>query len=46
VVDATYAGGKNVRQAPRNVPAVIYHLVPGIDFGDGDEEENLHHGHQ
>ncbi len=23
--------------------AVIHHLVPGIDFGDGDEEDNLQH---
>jgi predicted amidohydrolase YtcJ len=43
VVDATYVGGKNVWQAPKNALAVIHHLVPGIDFGDGDEEENLNH---
>jgi len=43
VVDATYVGGKNVWQAPRNALAVGHHLVPGIDFGDGDEEDNLHH---
>ena len=43
VVDATYVGGKNVWQAPKNALAVIHHLVPGIDFGDGDEEDNLNH---
>ena len=43
VVDATYIGGNNVWQAPKNALAVIHHLVPGIDFGDGDEEENLNH---
>jgi len=43
VVDATYVGGKNVWQAPANALAVIHHLVPGIDFGDGDEERNSHH---
>lgn len=41
VVDATYTGGKNVWQAPANALAVVHHQVPGIDFGDGDEEENL-----
>ena len=43
MVDATYIRGKNAWQAPRNALAVIHHLVPGIDFGDGDEEENLNH---
>jgi len=43
VVDATYIGGNNVWQAPSNALAAIHHLIPGIDFGDGDEEENLHH---
>ncbi len=43
IVDATYVGGKNVWQAPKNALAVIHHLVPGIDFGDGDEEDNLNH---
>src|SRR5580692_9160617 len=43
IVDATYIGGKNAWQAPRNALAVIHHLVPGIDFGDGDEEDNLNH---
>jgi predicted amidohydrolase YtcJ len=43
IVDATYIGGKNAWQAPRNALAVIHHLIPGIDFGDGDEEENLNH---
>ena len=43
VVDATYVGGKNVWQAPANAQAVIHHLVPGIDFGDGDEDENHQH---
>src|SRR5580700_6213078 len=43
VIDATYVGGKNAWQAPRNALAVIHHLVPGIDFGDGDEEDNLDH---
>jgi predicted amidohydrolase YtcJ len=46
VVDATYVGGKNVWQAPANALAVIHHLVPGIDFGDGDEDENLQHDRQ
>jgi hypothetical protein len=46
VVDATYVGGKNVWQAPKNALAVIHHLVPGIDFGDGDEEDNLNHDRQ
>jgi hypothetical protein len=46
VVDATYVGGKNVWQAPANALAVIHHLVPGIDFGDGDEDENLQHDQQ
>jgi hypothetical protein len=41
VVDATYVGGRNVWQAPRNKIAMIHHLVPGIDFGDGDEDANL-----
>jgi predicted amidohydrolase YtcJ len=43
IVDATYVGGNNVWQAPKNALAVAHHLVPGIDFGDGDEEENLNH---
>jgi len=43
IVDATYIGGKNAWQAPRNALAVIHHLIPGIDFGDGDEEDNLNH---
>ena len=43
VVDATYVGGNSVWQAPRNARAAIHHLIPGIDFGDGDEDENLHH---
>jgi predicted amidohydrolase YtcJ len=45
VVDATYVGGKNVWQASPKTLAVIHHLVPGIDFGDGDEEDNLNHDH-
>jgi hypothetical protein len=43
VVDATYVGGKNVWQAPKNALAVIYHRIPGIDYGDGDEDDNLNH---
>jgi len=43
VVDATYIGGQNFWQAPANATAVIHHLVPGIDFGDGDEDDNLQH---
>ncbi len=43
IVDATYIGGKNAWQAPKNALAVIHHLIPGIDFGDGDEEDNLNH---
>lgn len=43
VVDATYVGGKNVWQQPKNALAVIHHMVPGIDFGDGDEDDNIHH---
>jgi predicted amidohydrolase YtcJ len=46
IVDATYVGGKNVWQAPPNALAVIHHLVPGIDFGDGDEDENIQHDQQ
>jgi predicted amidohydrolase YtcJ len=46
IVDATYVGGKNAWQAPKNALAVIHHLVPGIDFGDGDEEDNLNHDKQ
>jgi hypothetical protein len=46
VVDATYVGGKNVWQAPANAVAMIHHLIPGIDFGDGDEDENLQHDQQ
>jgi predicted amidohydrolase YtcJ len=46
IVDATYMGGKNVWQAPAGAVAAIRHLIPGIDFGDGDEEENLHHDEQ
>ena len=42
-MDATYIGGKNALQAPRNALAVSYHMVPGIDFGDGDEEDNRNH---
>ncbi len=38
IVDATYVGGNNIWQAPKNALAVIHHLVLGIDFGDGDEE--------
>jgi predicted amidohydrolase YtcJ len=46
IVDSTYVGGQNVWQAPKNALAVIHHMVPGIDFGDGDEEDNLNHaGH-
>ena len=43
IVDATYVGGKIVWQAPTNAQAVIHHLIPGIDFGDGDEDENHQH---
>ena len=43
VVDATYVGGKNVWQQPKNVLGVIHHMVPGIDFGDGDEDDNINH---
>ncbi|MGA3235896.1 MAG: amidohydrolase [Bryobacteraceae bacterium] len=43
VVDATYVGGKNVWQQPKSALAVIHHMVPGIDFGDGDEDDNTHH---
>jgi predicted amidohydrolase YtcJ len=41
VVDATYVGGRNVWQAPAGQVAVVRHLIAGIDFGDGDEGENL-----
>jgi predicted amidohydrolase YtcJ len=43
VIDATYIGGKNVWQASRDALAATHHLVPNIDFGDGDEDENLQH---
>jgi predicted amidohydrolase YtcJ len=46
VVDATYVGGNNVWQAPLNATAAIHHLMPGIDYGDGDEEDNLNHDDQ
>jgi hypothetical protein len=46
VVDGTYIGGKNAWQAPAKSLAVVHRLVPGIDFGDGDEEENLAHDHE
>jgi len=46
VIDATYMGGRNVWQAPPGAVAAIRHLIPGIDFGDGDEEENLNHDEQ
>jgi predicted amidohydrolase YtcJ len=41
VIDATYIGGKNAWQASPGMQAVIHHLVPCIDFGDGDEVDNL-----
>src|SRR5271157_2786491 len=43
VVDATYVSGKNVWQAPAKMAAVGRHFAAGIDFGDGDEDENLQH---
>jgi predicted amidohydrolase YtcJ len=43
VVDATYVGGKTVWQQAQNALAVLHHMVPGIDFGDGDEDDNIHH---
>jgi predicted amidohydrolase YtcJ len=49
VVDATYIGGINVWQAPKDLVATVYRFVPGIDFdntihfGDGDEEDNLNY---
>jgi predicted amidohydrolase YtcJ len=43
VVDATYVAGQNVWQQPKSALAVIHHMVPGIDFGDGDEDDNIHH---
>jgi predicted amidohydrolase YtcJ len=43
VIDATYIGGNNVWQAPRDALAATHHLVPNIDFGDGDEDENFQH---
>jgi hypothetical protein len=46
VVDATYVGGKNVWQASPKTVAAIHHLIPGIDYGDGDEEDNLNHDRQ
>jgi hypothetical protein len=46
VVDATYMGGKNVWQAAANAQAAIHHLMPGIDYGDGDEDENINHDDQ
>jgi len=46
VVDATYLAGKNVWQAAANAQAAIHHLMPGIDYGDGDEEENLNRDDQ
>ncbi len=46
IVDGTYMGGKSVWQAPNNAVAARHQLVPGIDFGDGDEDENLQDGHE
>jgi hypothetical protein len=43
VVDSTFIGGTRAWQAPANAVAAIHRLIPGIDFGDGDEEENLNH---
>lgn len=47
VIDATYIGGINVWQAPKDAVANVYHFIPAFDdhvlFGDGDEEENLNH---
>jgi len=43
VVDATYVGGANVWQQPKNALAVIHHMAPGIDFDDDDEDGNTHH---
>ncbi len=43
VVDATYVGGKNAWQAPAKMTAVVHHYDDAIDYGDGDESENLEH---
>jgi predicted amidohydrolase YtcJ len=43
VVDGTYVGGKGVWQAPAKMTAVERHFAAGIEFGDGDEDENLQH---
>jgi predicted amidohydrolase YtcJ len=46
IIDGTYIGGVNVWQAPKDFTA-INRSIPGIDFsydmnfGDGDEEDNL-----
>jgi predicted amidohydrolase YtcJ len=45
VVDATYVGGENVWQAPAKMTAMVHRMIPGIDFGDGDEEDNLNRIH-
>jgi len=41
VVDATYVGGSNVWQASSKMTAMIHRMIPGIDFGDGDEVDNI-----
>jgi predicted amidohydrolase YtcJ len=41
VVEATYVGGENVWQAPAKMTAGKKRMVPGIDFGDGDEMDNV-----
>ncbi|MFY0255553.1 amidohydrolase [Chitinophaga sp. 30R24] len=46
IIDATYVGGNKVWQAPKDMLNAIHNFVPGIDFGDGDEEENLNHVHE
>jgi predicted amidohydrolase YtcJ len=40
MIDATYVSGENVWQASPKMTAMIHRLIPGIDFGDGDEEDN------
>jgi predicted amidohydrolase YtcJ len=44
MIDATYVSGENVWQASPKMTAMIHRLIPGIDFGDGDEEDNRQAG--
>jgi hypothetical protein len=44
VIDSTYVGGRAVFTAPAD-GRTMARRTPAIDYGDGDEEENLHPEH-